>query len=88
MARIKLEGNTLEHEHKMYLAKQHEKELEAKLPSDPLNSSGVSVSDKSGIISKSPKFYSDNDNTWMRICLGLSDMLRSEVGLRKIWQFL
>ena len=62
MARIKLEGVKLEHEHKMYLAKQHEKELEAKLPSDPLSSSGVSVSDKSGIIPKLPKFNSDKDN--------------------------
>ena len=62
MARIKLERDKLEHEHKMYLAKQHKKELEAKLPSDPLNSSDVSVSDKSGIIPKLPKFKSDKDN--------------------------
>ena len=43
MARNKLESDKLVHEHKMYLTKQHEKELEAKLPSDPFNSSGVSV---------------------------------------------
>ena len=62
IARIKLEGNKFEHEHKIYLAKLHGKELEAKLPSDPLNSSGVSVSDKNGIIPKLPKFNSDKDN--------------------------
>ena len=51
MAKIKLESDILEHEHKTYLAKQHDKKLEAKLLSNPLNSSCVSVSDKSGIIS-------------------------------------
>ena len=87
MARIKLEGNKLEHEHKMYLAKQHEKELEAKFPSDPINSSGVSVSDKSGII-PSYRSLTQIRTTLMRICLGLSVMLKSEVGVRTIGQFL
>ena len=38
MARIKLKSDKLEHERKLYLAKQHNKVLKAKLPTDLHNS--------------------------------------------------
>ena len=46
----------------MNLAKQHKRELDGKLPSDPLNSLGILVSDKSEIIPNLPKFNSTKDN--------------------------
>lgn len=57
LARLQFETNKLEHEHKMYVAKQ----LEAKHPTTQPDSSQIQVSDK-GIIPKLPKFNSDKDN--------------------------
>ena len=69
MARIKLKGDKLEHEHKMYLAKQHEKELEAKLP--PTHSIVQVFRSRMKVeLSLSCRSLTQIRTTWMRICLG------------------